>query len=168
MEGRTPGGFAYDETVSTEMGDTSAMYAAASAAALNSAPPTEAGSARTPGGGEGRRRRRELRGARLPRPPRRAREVRTTSSSRRGTRRTRSLTRDAERRTGAKELPRHGAEIASIAAKIAAAAHAQNPGEAPETVAKRVAAAMSEALEAQNAPRAPKQHGSPALWDERR
>ena len=166
LEGRTPGGFAYDETVSTEMGDTSAMYAAASAAALNSAPPTEAGSARTPGGGRGAADDGTPGGA----------ATATTPQSAGGSDYKLEPQRDATYAIAHSATPSVGQarrnflgtepEIASIAAKIAAAAYAQNPGEAPETVAKRVAAAMSEALEAQNAPRAPKQHGSPALWDE--
>ena len=166
LEGRTPGGFAYDETVSTEMGDTSAMYAAASAAALNSAPPTEAGSARTPGGGRGAADDGTPGGA----------ATATTPQSAGGSDYKLEPQRDATYAIAHSATPSVGQarrnflgtepEIASIAAKIAAAAYAQNPGEAPETVAKRVAAAMSEALEAQNAPWAPKQHGSPALWDE--
>lgn len=169
LEGRTPGlGFAYDETVSTEMGDTSAMYAAASAAALNSAPPTEAGSAQTPEGGRGDADDGTPGGA----------ATATTPQSAGGSDYKLEPQRDATYAIPHSATPSVGQgqarrnflgtepEIASIAAKIAAAAYAQNPGEAPETVAKRVAAAMSEALEAQKAPRAPKQHGSPALWDE--
>ena len=165
LEGRTLGGFAYDETVSTEMGDTSAMYAAASAAALNSAPPTEAGGGRggrgaadddgTPGGAATATTPQSAGGSDYELEPQRDATYAIAHSA------TPSVGR-APRRNFFGTEP----EIASIAAKIAAAAYAQNPGEAPETVAKRVAAAMSEALEAQKAPRALKQLGSPTLWDE--
>ena len=170
LEGRTPGlGFEYDETVSTEMGDTSAMYAAASAAALNSAPPTEASAhAATPGGGADG----TPGGAATATPPQSAGGSDYTIEPQRDA--SAAVVHSAtpagigqhQRRNFLSTEP----EIASIAAKIAAAAYAQNPGEAPETVAKRVAAAMTEALEAQKATRSPSAQvdapGSPALWDE--
>jgi hypothetical protein len=170
LEGRTPGlGFEYDETVSTEMGDTSAMYAAASAAALNSAPPTEAsahaatpggGADGTPGGAATATTPQSAGGSDYKIEPQRDASAAVVHSA------TPAGIGQHQRRNFLSTEP----EIASIAAKIAAAAYAQNPGEAPETVAKRVAAAMTEALEAQKATRSPNARvdapGSPALWDE--
>lgn len=170
LEGRTPGlGFEYDETVSTEMGDTSAMYAAASAAALNSAPPTEAsahaatpggGADGTPGGAATATTPQSAGGSDYKIEPQRDASAAVVHSA------TPAGIGQHQRRNLLSTEP----EIASIAAKIAAAAYAQNPGEAPETVAKRVAAAMTEALEAQKATRSPSAQvdapGSPALWDE--
>jgi hypothetical protein len=170
LEGRTPGlGFEYDETVSTEMGDTSAMYAAASAAALNSAPPTEAsahaatpggGADGTPGGAATATTPQSAGGSDYKIEPQRDASAAVVHSA------TPAGIGQHQRRNFLSTEP----EIASIAAKIAAAAYAQNPGEAPETVAKRVAAAMTEALEAQKATRSPNAWvdapGSPALWDE--
>lgn len=170
LEGRTPGlGFEYDETVSTEMGDTSAMYAAASAAALNSAPPTEAsahaatpggGADGTPGGAATATTPQSAGGSDYKIEPQRDASAAVVHSA------TPAGIGQHQRRNFLSTEP----EIASIAAKIAAAAYAQNPGEAPETVAKRVAAAMTEALEAQKATRSPNTRvdapGSPALWDE--
>ena len=130
---------------SPEMGDTSAMYAAASAAALSSAHATEAErGARTPEGGIGAD---DDDGTPGGAAAARRRRVRTTSSSRRGTRRTQSLTPRRQRRTGGRRNFLGTGPVASIAAKIAARRVRAKPGSAPETVAKQVAAAMLEALE---------------------
>jgi hypothetical protein len=145
------------------------MYAAASAAALNSAPPTEAsahaatpggGADGTPGGAATATTPQSAGGSDYKIEPQRDASAAVVHSA------TPAGIGQHQRRNFLSTEP----EIASIAAKIAAAAYAQNPGEAPETVAKRVAAAMTEALEAQKATRSPNARvdapGSPALWDE--